>query len=235
MQEDPTAQQVNPQPSDPQPPTPPTPPASSDPAVDQTASSPTKDTPQMEYSSRLMRIAASSVDALLISFPIAGLVIAIFGDIEKYNWITGLLFMAYAVVALKYYSKTVGKHLFGLKVVKDDGGVLTWGNILIRETIGKILSSLVFSLGYLWILFDSKRQGWHDKLAKTVVIQERQPSKGMKTIAYIIVFALPALAILGILAVVILVAVDPAKQIERARMESGYSNSESTPTPPPVY
>ena len=30
---------------------------------------------------------------------------------------------------------------------------------------------MIFDLGFIWILFDSKRQGWHDKLAGTVVIE----------------------------------------------------------------
>ncbi|MEK6734314.1 MAG: RDD family protein [Pseudomonadota bacterium] len=34
-----------------------------------------------------------------------------------------------------------------------------------------ILSALPFFLGYLWIVFDPKKQGWHDKLAGTLVIK----------------------------------------------------------------
>ncbi|WP_171497607.1 RDD family protein, partial [Acinetobacter ursingii] len=35
-----------------------------------------------------------------------------------------------------------------------------------------IPSTLVFMLGFIWIAFDSKKQGWHDKMAKTVVVKE---------------------------------------------------------------
>jgi uncharacterized RDD family membrane protein YckC len=28
----------------------------------------------------------------------------------------------------------------------------------------------IFFLGYLWILVDDRRQGWHDKLARTLVV-----------------------------------------------------------------
>jgi len=42
--------------------------------------------------------------------------------------------------------------------------------MLVRETIGKLISGLVFSLGYLWLLWDKDRQTWHDKLVSTVVM-----------------------------------------------------------------
>ena len=35
------------------------------------------------------------------------------------------------------------------------------------------LSSLPLFLGFLWIVFDSRKQGWHDKLAGTVVVQRK--------------------------------------------------------------
>jgi uncharacterized RDD family membrane protein YckC len=44
--------------------------------------------------------------------------------------------------------------------------------MLVREIVGKTISGAVFLLGYLWILFDRERQGWHDKLANTYVVQE---------------------------------------------------------------
>ena len=44
------------------------------------------------------------------------------------------------------------------------------GSTLVREIIGKLVSGIVILLGYVWILFDGKRQGWHDKIAGTVVV-----------------------------------------------------------------
>jgi hypothetical protein len=36
--------------------------------------------------------------------------------------------------------------------------------------VGYLVSGIVMSLGFIWILFDRKRQGWHDKLARTYVV-----------------------------------------------------------------
>jgi uncharacterized RDD family membrane protein YckC len=35
-----------------------------------------------------------------------------------------------------------------------------------------LLSALPLYLGFVWIAFDRRKQGWHDKIAGTVVIQE---------------------------------------------------------------
>ena len=44
--------------------------------------------------------------------------------------------------------------------------------MLFREVIGKfIISSIVFGLGFLWIVLDKENQGWYDKLMSTYVVQ----------------------------------------------------------------
>ncbi|MFN2220536.1 MAG: RDD family protein [Anaerolineae bacterium] len=64
--------------------------------------------------------------------------------------------------------QTLGKRVMGVRVVRTDGKRLKFGNALRRE-IGYVLSAILF-LGYLWILFDNRRQGFHDKLAGTMVV-----------------------------------------------------------------
>ena len=58
--------------------------------------------------------------------------------------------------------------LLGLKVVSTDGGSVTFWQA-VRRFVGYILSFFLY-LGYLWILIDNRRQGWHDKIANTQVI-----------------------------------------------------------------
>jgi uncharacterized RDD family membrane protein YckC len=64
--------------------------------------------------------------------------------------------------------QTLGKRVMGVRVVRTDGTRLRFGNALRRE-IGYWLSAILF-LGFLWILFDNRRQGFHDKLAGTIVV-----------------------------------------------------------------
>jgi uncharacterized RDD family membrane protein YckC len=63
--------------------------------------------------------------------------------------------------------QTPGKQVLGVRVMRTDGTRLRLGNALLRQ-VGYWISA-IFYLGFLWILFDNKRQGFHDKLAGTIV------------------------------------------------------------------
>lgn len=69
------------------------------------------------------------------------------------------------------YGWSIGKKLLGLKVVKEDGtcpiGII---GAVIREIIGKFISGIILGIGFLMVAFDSKKQGLHDKIAKTYVV-----------------------------------------------------------------
>ena len=65
--------------------------------------------------------------------------------------------------------QTMGKTVVGLKVIRTDGSRLSVGRALLRY-IGYIINAFLFSIGFLWAAFDPKRQGWHDKLAGTLVV-----------------------------------------------------------------
>jgi uncharacterized RDD family membrane protein YckC len=49
---------------------------------------------------------------------------------------------------------------------------MTFGLAFLRW-VGYIISAVVLYLGFVWIAFDAKKQGWHDKIAGTVVIRVR--------------------------------------------------------------
>jgi uncharacterized RDD family membrane protein YckC len=67
---------------------------------------------------------------------------------------------------------TPGMRNQGLRVVRDDnGGPITTGQAILR-LIGFWVSGAVLYLGYIWILFDKRRRGWHDLIAGTVVVQK---------------------------------------------------------------
>src|SRR5205814_2055795 len=69
---------------------------------------------------------------------------------------------------------TPGKMALSLRVVDAE----TLGPISKGQAIGRYLgyyvSILVFCLGLLWVGFDARKQGWHDKLAGTLVIKEQR-------------------------------------------------------------
>jgi uncharacterized RDD family membrane protein YckC len=67
--------------------------------------------------------------------------------------------------------QTPGKRFIGVRIVRADGGRVRAGNVL-RRFAGYVLCLLFFP-GFLWILVDNQRQGWHDVLAGTIVIYSR--------------------------------------------------------------
>ncbi|HEX6869272.1 MAG TPA: RDD family protein [Candidatus Limnocylindrales bacterium] len=92
--------------------------------------------------------------------------------------ILGLLFLIATVLGILYFpwfwargGQTPGMRPFRLYVVRDsDGSRIGWGPALLR-VIGFWVSSVVFYVGFIWILIDKRRRGWHDLIAGTVVIK----------------------------------------------------------------
>ncbi len=82
------------------------------------------------------------------------------------------LFFLYFLICHSF-GVTIGKKIVGIRVVQSDGSRPGFGRALLRETIGRWLAGLIFYLGYLWIAWDSHKQGWHDKVAGTFVIRTR--------------------------------------------------------------
>jgi uncharacterized RDD family membrane protein YckC len=84
-----------------------------------------------------------------------------------------VLLVGYVIWAFTLFANgmTPGKKLLGMRVIKEDGTSAGFLTMLVREWIGKAISSLMLSLGFLWILFDRDKQGWHDKLMSTYVVE----------------------------------------------------------------
>ena len=79
-----------------------------------------------------------------------------------------LLSFVYYVGFWLLAGQTPGKAFLGVAVVRAGGGRLRAGAAIVRW-LGYWLSGILF-LGYLWILVDNRRQAWHDKLARTLVV-----------------------------------------------------------------
>lgn len=65
--------------------------------------------------------------------------------------------------------QTLGQYVMGLRVVRLDGKRMTFWRSLVRW-MGYFVSFFALGIGYLWVLWDDRRQGFMDKLAKTVVV-----------------------------------------------------------------
>lgn len=89
-----------------------------------------------------------------------------------YGWFAFLLGPLYSWLMTGLNDgRTLGKMAVGTKVVNEDGIAPSLLTAFMREVIGKFISAIVLYLGFIWIIFDPKFQGWHDKIASTYVIR----------------------------------------------------------------
>jgi uncharacterized RDD family membrane protein YckC len=115
------------------------------------------------------RLAAAILDAIvvLVINTVVGLVIG-----------RGIASLVAIAVGIAYYGylegsesgQTLGKKALGIQV-RDlrTGGAIGFSRGVIRY-FGRILSAIPLLLGYFWMLWDSEKQTWHDKLAGAVVV-----------------------------------------------------------------
>jgi len=74
----------------------------------------------------------------------------------------------YFVAFWSISGETIGKKVFGLRVVGDNGQPLSFKNAMLRY-LGYFISAVFFA-GFIWAAFDEKKQGWHDRLATSHVV-----------------------------------------------------------------
>ncbi len=80
----------------------------------------------------------------------------------------------YNVVLMTLFNgQTLGKMVFGMRVVKKNGRRISVLDALLRNVLGYMISQ-IFLLGYIWAFADREKQAWHDKMAGTVVVDERK-------------------------------------------------------------
>ena len=92
-------------------------------------------------------------------------------------WAIGLLIpflmiTGYFIGFWRWRGRTPGKLALGITIVRFNGDALSWGGAIMRF-LGYIISAGLVLIGFIWIAFDSRRQGLHDKLAETYVIRGR--------------------------------------------------------------
>lgn len=89
--------------------------------------------------------------------------------------VAGLLIVGgvlYDVLMTAGIGGTLGKRAAGIEVRRGNGDRLEVGRALGRS-LARVLSVVPVALGLLWVGWDRHKQGWHDKLAKTVVVKRR--------------------------------------------------------------
>ncbi|HET7764928.1 MAG TPA: RDD family protein [Burkholderiales bacterium] len=143
------------------------------------------DTREPTYAGFWLRLGASVIDVLVLLAIIAPIEIAFYGreypalamagrTLAVDFWTQLVLPLLAMIVLWRYRSATPGLMLLSAKIV--DATTLARakiGKLTLRAVVLLLMWMFVLPLiGVLWIAFDRRKQGWHDKAAGTVVIRD---------------------------------------------------------------
>lgn len=137
----------------------------------------------LEYAGFWIRFAAVLIDTVLFMVVTVPLLVWIYGwgYYGDGKMIAGpadflISWVAPAIGTVLFWlgwQATPGKAMLSLRVVDAESGkTLSVGQAAARY-LCYILSMLPLCLGFIWVAFDRKKQGWHDKIAQTVVVRAK--------------------------------------------------------------
>ena len=139
------------------------------------------DTVELEYVGFWPRVGAAVIDSLLVLAIAWPLLTWVYGTAYwsssallqgPADFLINWVFPAIAVVLFWIYRQaTPGKMAISARIVDAETGEAPSTSQLIGRYFGYYVSTIPFCVGLLWVAFDPRKQGWHDKLAGTVVVR----------------------------------------------------------------
>ncbi len=143
-------------------------------------SSPFQNIPKPYFAGFWIRFFAYIMDLIVIA-ALNGIIINPILRILQFDFSGGLfslvgfvktiLFLLYFILMTKFFAQTLGKMVFGLKVIREDGEKLTWLNVLFREGALRFVQKNILPL-YLVVAFTPHKQGIADLMEQTAVVHE---------------------------------------------------------------
>jgi uncharacterized RDD family membrane protein YckC len=142
-------------------------------------------TDNLEYAGFWIRVGAALIDTLVVVCVSLPLLVAIYGWVYFEHAMSGtsagmadvlISWVGPAVFSIAFWlykQATPGKLAVGARVVDaKTGGALTPQQSVVRY-LGYFVSTIPLGLGLIWVAFDPRKQGWHDKMAGTVVVRPK--------------------------------------------------------------
>ena len=152
----------------------------------------TNENRDLAYAGFWIRVWASIIDTVLITIIFLPILLAIYGtqyfESEKIiegpmDFLISWVLPAIAVITFWVYrAATPGKMAISSKIVDAQTGDQPSTGQFVGRYFAYFISGLPLGLGFFWVAFDKKKQGWHDKLAGTVVV--RKKNSGPEPVAF---------------------------------------------------
>jgi uncharacterized RDD family membrane protein YckC len=142
---------------------------------------------QMDYAGFWIRFGAYIIDAIIMT--VINLIFSFFITLVGFSSFTSndpsqalmvsvftslinmIIYIGYETYFIGKWGATIGKMACGLKVVTPEGGRVTYLRAFARY-FAKIVSSLIFMIGYIMVAFDDEKRALHDRICSTRVIRK---------------------------------------------------------------
>lgn len=142
----------------------------------------------IEYAGFWIRVMAALIDSVIVMIITLPITTAIYGEVPKdgYTYLQGgwdlvinYLFPAVAVIVFWIYKSATPGKLFNKLTIVDakTGGKPSISQFIVRY-LGYFVSIIPLCAGLIWVAFDERKQGWHDKMAGTLVIKNKAVDLG---------------------------------------------------------
>lgn len=135
---------------------------------------------ELELASIPKRAVAFVIDEFLLSTLFMVMVwdsISQAKDFESFLFITNAYALEYMGIKILYqtlfvalYGATLGKMAMRIRVAAAESGVNPGWAAAFNRAVFRIISEIIFYLGFIWAMFDPFNQAWHDRTARTVVV-----------------------------------------------------------------
>ena len=145
----------------------------------------TESSPQREYASVLTRLGAISIDGLILLpfyIPIFVTVSMVENNalppeeqivpsiILLLSLVGSVIFALWnSIIRMGKTGQSLGRKFLNIAVLDENGQPIGTGRALLREVVGRWVSSLICYIGYLNAFWDARKQMWHDKMANCFV------------------------------------------------------------------
>jgi uncharacterized RDD family membrane protein YckC len=137
----------------------------------------------IKYAGFWVRVVATMIDTVLILVVTLPMMISVYGwdyfSEERSSTVAGpaeiwIGWVLPAIVVIVFWMRkqaTPGKMVLSLRILDADSGKKPSAGQFVGRYLGYLVSMLPLFLGLIWVAFDKRKQGWHDKLAGTVVVK----------------------------------------------------------------
>lgn len=125
----------------------------------------------MKYAGFWIRFLAAFLDNIIL-LPALVIIYALLLTVAKgvFSGLALLLEPAIMIYMVGKYGGGPGKLLLGLRIIDVNNKKVGYSQAALRY-LGEIINGFTLHIGYLLIIWDKRKQGLHDKIANTAVVE----------------------------------------------------------------